>query len=256
MKKKKEYKLERYNPSFQAGLTHAQAEERKKYGYINNTKQNSGKSLLQIFISNICTFFNLIWVLVFVALLAVGSYSDLLFMVVILANTTIAIIQEIKAKYTVEKLSYISSPKLTVIRDGYEEKIHVKNICLDDVLKLSVGNQIPADSIILDGVVEVNESILTGESEPQKKSAGDTLLAGSFIISGACYVKVDKVGKDSYIQTVALQTKKFKSPESNLFKDINTLVKYIGIIILPLALLLFANNYFACGKVKYLLRKC
>lgn len=249
MKKKKEIVLERQNPNFIEGLTHEQVEERKKLGYVNNTKQNSGKSILQILIDNICTFFNLIWVLVFVALLIVGAYGDLLFIIVILANTTIAIVQEIKAKFTVEKLSYISSPKLIAIRQGKEEKIPVKNICLDDVLKLSVGNQIPADSIILQGVVEVNESILTGESEPQKKQVGDVLLAGSFIISGACYVRVDKIGKDSYIQTVALQTKKFKSPASNLFKDINMLVKFIGVIILPLALLLFANNYFACGKV-------
>ena len=248
MKKRKTIDKSRYTPDINVGLTRQQVENRKIAGLVNKTKQNSGKSIFTIFFQNICTFFNLIWAVVIAALLAVESYNDLFFIIVILLNTTIAIIQEIKAKITVEKLSYVTAPKLTVVRDGKEEKIVATKLCLDDIIKLSTGNQIPTDCILLDGKVEMNESMLTGESEPVKKQAGDVLFAGSYIISGGCVAKVDKVGSDSYIQTVAKQAKKFKSPQSNLFKDINNLVKYIGIIIIPVAGIMFINNYFSYGK--------
>lgn len=249
MKKKKTGEIVRYNSDINFGLTKAQISERNQMGLINNTKQNSGKSLLKIFIDNICTFFNLIWLVVFVALCLVGAYSDLLFIIVILLNTTIAIVQEIKAKITVEKLSYITAPKVKVVREGAIEEISASKLCLDEIIILKAGNQVPTDCILLDGRLEVNESMLTGESLAVKKEAGDTLFAGSFLISGGCYAKVNKIGKDSYIQSVALQAKKFKSPSSNLFKDINTLVKYIGIIIVPIGGLMLLNNYFAYGKV-------
>lgn len=249
MRKKKNVDKSRYFPDLNIGLTKQQLENRKLAGLVNKTKQNSGKSYFTIFFENICTFFNLIWAVVFVALLAVKAYTDLLFIIVILLNTTIAIIQEIKAKITVEKLSYVTAPKIRVVRDGKEEKVIATKLCLDDIVKLFAGNQIPTDCILKQGSCEVNESMLTGESQPIKKNVGDTLFAGSFIISGGCVAQVDRVGKDSYIQTVAKEAKKFKSPQSNLFKDINSLVKYIGIIILPLAGLMFLNNYFAYGRV-------
>lgn len=246
-KQKKEYDF-RFNPDIDYGLSKQQVESRKKAGLTNKTKQNSGKSYFTIFFENICTFFNLIWAVVFIALVSVKAYTDLFFIVVILCNTTIAIIQEIKAKITVEKLSYLTAPKLTVVREGKEEQISSNKLCLDDIIKLSTGNQIPADCIIKDGCIEVNESMLTGESQAIKKTAGDVLLAGSFLISGSCYARVDKIGKDSYIQTVAKEAKKFKSPQSNLFKDINSLIKYIGIIIIPIGGLMLLNNYFAYNK--------
>lgn len=249
MKKKKNLDFSRYNPDINFGLSKEQVENRKKAGLINATKQNSGKSFFTIFFKNICTFFNLIWALVFVALLLVGAYSDLLFMVVIVLNTAIAIIQEIRAKITVEKLSYVSAPKTIAIRDGVEKHIPSHNICLDDIIKLSLGNQIQVDCVLKEGSVEVNESMLTGESLPVKKNVGDTLLAGSFIVAGGCMAQVERVGKDCYIQTVAKEVKKFKSPQSNLFKDINSLVRYIGVIIVPIGLLMLLNNYFAYDQV-------
>jgi len=248
MKKKKEIDISRYNPDINVGLTKQQVENRKYAGLVNNTKQSSGRSYFTIFFQNICTFFNLIWAVVFMALVIVKAYSDLLFIIVVLLNTTIAIIQEIKAKKTVEKLSYVTAPKLKVMRDGKEEQIPATKLCLDDIIKLSIGNQIPTDCILLSGKVEVNESMLTGESQSVKKQEGDILYGGSFIYSGACIARVDKVGKDSYIQTVAAQAKKFKSPQSNLFKDINALVKSIGILILPVGGLMLLNNYFAYGR--------
>ena len=246
-KKRNEYEF-RFEPDISYGLSKQQVESRKKAGLVNKTKQNSGKSYFTIFFENICTFFNLIWAVVFIALVAVKAYTDLFFIVVILCNTTIAIVQEIKAKITVEKLSYLTAPKLTVVREGKEEKISVNKLCLDDIIKLSTGNQIPADCIIKEGNIEVNESMLTGESQAIKKGEGDVILAGSFLISGSCYARVDKIGKDSYIQSVAKEAKKFKSPQSNLFKDINALIKYIGIIIIPIGGLMLLNNYFAYGK--------
>ena len=246
--KKKNIEFKRYETSANYGLTIAQVQEREKLGLVNRTKTRSGKSVLRIFIDNICTFFNFIWLVVFVALFVVGAYSDLVFIIVILLNTTIAIVQEIKAKRTVDKLSYVTSPKINAIREGRDVRIDASKLCLDDVIVLSSGNQIPTDCILLDGKIEVNESLLTGESLAVKKQIGDTLFAGSFLVSGACLARVDKIGRDSYIQSVALEAKKFKSPSSNLFKDINSLIKYIGIIILPIGGLMLLNNYFAYGK--------
>lgn len=248
MKKNKNVEIIRYNPEINVGLTKKQIEERIEMGLTNKTKQSSGKSLFKIFFDNIFTFFNLIWVVVFVALVAVGAYSDLLFIIVIICNTALAIIQEIKAKVTVEKLSYVTVPKINAIRDGENVKVAASKLCLDDIIKLSAGNQIPTDCVLVDGKIEINESMLTGESLGVKKQVGDTLFAGSYIISGGCFARVNKVGKDSYIQSVAMQAKKFKSPASNLFKDINHLVKYIGIIILPIGGLMLLNNFFAYGK--------
>ena len=215
---------------------------------VNNTKTQTSKSVLGIFVSNIFTFFNLIWAIIFVALVVVGAYSDLLFILPILANTFISIVQELKAKITVEKLSLVTMPRVTVIRNGREYEVFSEKLVLDDIVKLSVGNQIPADSIILDGECEVNESLLTGESRAVKKKVGDVLFAGSFIISGSTFARLDKIGKESYIQTIAQEAKKFKSPNSNLLKDLNALIKYIGIIIMPIGALMFINNYFAYNK--------
>ena len=248
MKSNKEKQIIRYDCPINIGLTKSQVKEREIQKLTNKTKTNSGKSVFKIFFDNICTFFNFIWLVVFVALLVVGAYTDLLFIIVIILNTTIAIIQELKAKHTVEKLSYITSPKISVIRDGETQQVPSSKLCLDDIIILTTGNQIPCDSILLEGKIEVNESLLTGESLAVKKEVGDTLYAGSFLISGTCYAKINKIGKDSYIQSVAVQAKKFKSPSSNLFKDINSLVKYIGIIIIPIGGLMLLNNYFAYSK--------
>lgn len=240
--------IERFEPEIDEGLTLLQVKQREKQGLSNKFKQKSSKSVFRILFDNICTFFNLIWLIIFIALISVESYQNLLFVIVVCLNTIIAVVQEIKAKITVEKLKMITTPKITAIREGKQEQIYSSKIVLDDILKLSVGNQIPADCVLIEGHVEVNESLLTGESKAIKKKIGDTLLGGSFITSGLCYVRVNKVGKDCYIQTIASQAKKFKSPSSNLFKDLNAIIKYIGIMIIPVGILMFFNNYFSSGK--------
>lgn len=240
--------IERYNPTVKEGLTNEQVFLRQKLNLTNFTRQKSSKPFIKILFDNIFTYFNLIYLMIFVALIFVQSYNDMLFVVVVLANTIIAIIQETKAKIAVEKLRLVTVPKVRVIRNGKTVNIDNGKLVLDDVIVLSVGNQIPADCILIEGQVDVNESLLTGESKAIKKVAGDKLLAGSFLSSGQCYAKVDKLGKESYIQSIAMQAKQFKSPTSNLFKDLKTIIKYIGIMIVPVGALMFVNNYFGQSK--------
>ena len=242
-KKKEIVPLERFCPDINIGLSENELEERKKRKLVNVAKNKSSKSVLRILVENIFTYFNLIWAIIFVALMCVEAYSDLIFMIPVVLNTLIAIIQEIKAKYTVEKLSLVSSPKLTAIRDGKRVLLHASHLYPDDIIELTVGNQIPADCIIVSGEAELNESLLTGESNAIRKKVGDTILAGSFIFSGTVLARVDKLIGDSYIQTIATEAKKFKKPNSNLFKDLQTIIKYIGIIIIPIGGLMFLNNY-------------
>ena len=181
------------------------------------------------------------------ALMCVGAWGDLLFLFVVIANTAISIFQEIKSKITVERLSMVSVPKIKAIRTGFALEVKSEDLLLDDIISLENGNQIPADCIILEGDVEANESLLTGESNPIKKTVGDTLLAGSFITSGVCYARVDKVGKGNYIQTVAERTKDFKPQTSNLFKDLNSLIKIIILILIPVGALTFCKEFFIAG---------
>ena len=242
--KDKNYIFERFNPDLTLGLSTAQVALRNKEKLFNFTKQKTSKPIWKILFDNIFTYFNLIYVIISIAFILVKSYGDMLFIVVVVANTAIAIFQEIKAKVTVEKLKLVATPKVTVIRNGKEHKIYANKLVLDDIIKLDVGNQVPSDCIIISGRVDVNESLLTGESKAVKKVEGDILLAGSFLSAGECFAKVEKVGKQNYIQTIAAEAKQFKSPSSNLFKDLKLIIKYIGIMLIPIGGLMFINNYY------------
>ena len=235
-------KIERWSVKAECGLSTEQVQQRKNENLVNKVSGKNSKSYLNIICSNTFTFFNLIWAIIIFAYIYVGSFNNLLFSLVIVANTLIAIIQECKAKRTVDKLSLVTAPKIQVVRDGTILKVDARELVLDDVFILESGNQIPADAILLDGQVEVNESLLTGESNPIKKTVGDVLLAGSFLVSGACHARVEKVADESYIQSIAKEAKKFKSPNSNLFRDLNKIIKYIGIAIIPMAVILYINN--------------
>ncbi len=243
-KKNIDFELLRYPSQKENGLNDQQVAERLQHKLTNTSKVKSTRSYFSIFVKNTCTYFNLIWLFIAVALILVGAYADLLFLVVIFCNTSVAIIQEIRAKVTVEKLSLVAMPKTKAVRNGEEIEIKAEDILLDDVIILANGDQVPSDCVVLDGNVEVNESLLTGESNPIKKVEGDSLLAGSFLVSGKCYARVDRVGKDNYIQTIAARAKKFKAPVSNLFKDINSLIKYIGILLIPLGILTILKELF------------
>lgn len=237
----------RYQTDMDIGLSEEQINERIEHHLVNDTKIRTSNSYLTIIRKNLFTIFNMIWMVIAVALMCVGAWSDLLFLFVVIANTAISIFQEIKSKITVERLSMVSVPKIKVIRMGVQIEVKSEDLLLDDIIILENGNQIPADCIIVDGTVEANESLLTGESNAIKKEVGDTLLAGSFLASGVCYARVDKVGKNNYIQTVAERTKDFKPQTSNLFKDLNSLIKVIIIILIPVGVLTFCKEFFIAG---------
>ncbi len=257
MKSKPPVQAERYFPEADVGLSAAQAEKRKADKLTNRVKTKTGKSYLRIITDNLCTYFNLIWAIIVVVLIFAGAaFKEFLFTGIILANTLLAIFQEMKAKRTVDKLSLLTAPKATVLRDGEEISISADDVVLDDVVILRAGNQIPADLILLDGSVEVNESLLTGESDGVKKKAGDTLLAGSFVISGGCRARADRVGADAYVQTLAVKAKAFKATESYLFRDINRIVKIIGFLIIPFSVLMFLNNQSMFAIPEALRRTC
>lgn len=245
LKLKKQQEIKRYSPNIDVGLSQEQYKERVKQKLFNKTKQKTGKSYFRIVCENTFTFFNFIWIFIFSALVAVKSYSDLMFIIVIFMNTLISIIQECKAKMVVQKLSLVTSPKVRVLRDGEILEVVAEKLVLDDIIELEIGNSIPADAVVVDGKMEVNESLLTGESDAIIKNVGDVIYAGSFIVSGGCKARVDKIGKDNYIQSIATQAKQFKSPNSNLYKDLNSIIKYIGIGIIPVGVIMFVSNYYS-----------
>ncbi len=233
----------RFEPDPAKGLSDEQVESRKEDSLTNYVDKNNGKTYLQIFLGNIFTFFNLIYLIVFVALAYFGLWNQVMFMLVVVANTGIAIIQEIKSKKTIAKLSIVSAPMATVLRDGQEREISIDDVVLDDIVLYGLGKQICADSIVVSGSVEVNESMLTGESVAVVKKVGDVLYAGSFVTSGSCVAKTDKIGQYNYIEGLTAQAKKYKKPRSELLKSLNIVLKVIAVIIVPIAYFSFMNNF-------------
>ena len=241
--KKEEVEVERFQPSVKVGLTSEQVEMRIESGCNNEVKSKNTKTYASIILGNIFTFFNLLSFVVAGALLVVGSWKDCFFLIIVVANMLIGIIQEVKAKKTIEKISLVSSPMAVVIRDKVESKIPVNEVVLDDIIMLQTGKQICADCIILEGTVEVNESLLTGESVAIKKTKGDVLYSGSFVVGGKCHARVDKVGNNTYSSKLAAQAKQYQKPNSELMGTLNVIITAIGILILPLGFLMFRNNY-------------
>lgn len=241
-RKTKKFEPLRYNPDIKKGLNEEQVNERVLNGLTNYVENKNTKTYKSIFLGNIFTFFNMLCFVVAIALISVGAWSNLVFMVVILANMVIGIIQEIKAKQTIEKISLVTAPTANVIRNGEQLEIPVSEIVLDDIVSFTLGKQICADSIIVDGEIEVNESLLTGESVPVKKKKGDSLYSGSFVVSGKCFAKVEKVGSESYTAQLAAKAKQYKKAKSELLSSLNLIIKVIGVIIVPLAILTYYNN--------------
>ncbi len=239
-----QHKATRYTPDVKTGLSSNLVDNRIINGLTNETNTKYTKSTFAIIVDNCFTFFNLLGLLVFIAYIIVNaSLSNYIFVLFFGVNLIIGIVQQIRAKHSIEKLSILQAPFTKVIRDGVEQEISSSDIVLDDVFKITTGNQIPVDGIVLDGYVEVNESILTGESIPVKKNASDKLLAGSFVTSGSCYAKADKVAYECYIQKLTLRAKKFKKPHSELMGTVNWIVKIVGILIVPIAIGIGLVNY-------------
>ena len=241
-------RVKRVKTDYQSGLTSDQVQERISKGQVNITPNTNNKTIGSIIFENVFSFFNILCFLVAISLVVVNivykqNWNNLLFMVTILVNITIGIIQEIKAKHTIEKLSLLTAPVVKVVRDSIESNINSDEIVIDDIIMLSTGKQIVADCIVVEGNIEVNESVLTGESLPIKKKVGDTLLAGSFVVSGHCHARVEKVGSNCYIQQLAISAKKYRKPRSELFSSLRIIIKVIGVLILPITALMFYVSF-------------
>ena len=240
-------KCERFTPTVEEGLTEAQVEARFRQFAFNDTNKKYSKSYASIFIGNICTFFNLLCLCAFIALLLAGTTGITNYLVIIItsANIIIAIIQEIIAKRSIDRLSIMGSATSKVVRDGEIVEIPSSEIVLDDILLLELGNQVPADCILAEGSVEVNESLLTGESVPIKKMPGDALYAGSFISSGSGKFRVEKVGKDTYLEKLTAKARKYRRPNSELMNSTKLIIKCVGFLIVPIAIGMFFTTYHA-----------
>ncbi len=239
-----EYVVERVNADANAGLNDDQVKRRIENKLVNQASQKYSKTYLNILVNNTCTFFNLLGLIVFLALIYIKApLANFVFALVFLANMGIGIIQEIRAKKCIDRLSIVALKCVTVIRNGIEVEIPSKDIVLDDIIKLNIGDQIPTDCLLLEGNVEVNEALLTGESDPVKKNPGEYMLAGSFITCGSCVIRAIKVGKDNYVEKLTAKAKKYKKPKSELMDALKFFIKVIGFIIVPIATLYFIKSY-------------
>ena len=230
------------------GLTEAEVEERRANGQDNRIESSSNRSVKDIFRSNIFTFFNLINIILFVLVISVHSYKNMLFIFIAVANTAIGIFQELRAKRTLDRLRILTISHVETIRDGEKKRTPVNELVKDDLIILQTGNQIPADGTIVDGVLDVNESLLTGEQDSIHKGPGDRVLSGSYVTSGSAVCVLTAVGKESYMEKLSAEAKKFKRYQSELQKYINRILKFISIIIIPVGILLFAKQYYITGS--------
>lgn len=232
------------NENYLGGLSCCEVEERISLGKINVPTRKCGKSIGDIFKDNFLTYFNFLNLCLALAVIAVGSYANCSFLLLALCNAAIGTIQEIRAKKSIEKLTLVTTPKVTVVREAKQSVININEIVIDDVMVLSAGAQIPADCLILDGSLEVNEALLTGEPDQLLKKSGDTLLSGSDVVSGECYARVLHVGDDNYCETIAFEAKKHKKPSSEILNSINSLIKSVSVLIVPIGIILFCKQFF------------
>lgn len=230
------------------GLTIEQVEERKAQGLVNFNTEASTKSVKQIVRENVCTLFNMINIVLAIAVICVGSFKNLTFMMIIILNTLISIVQELRSKKTLDKLQVLASSKVTSIRDGEKVKLDINEIVLDDVLCFEIGNQVVVDSVIREGEVEVDESFITGEAETVFKNKGDMLVSGSFIVSGKATCQVVHIGLDNYTAKIASDTKYIKPISSEIMRSLNKIVSTISCLIVPVGILLFSRQMYLEGN--------
>lgn len=225
------------------GLTHEEVEEKIKQGKSNKVKIKTNESILKILRKNIFTYFNFIFLILTILLITSHSYRNLTFLGIIITNILIGIIQQIRSKITLDKLSLLDKNKYTVIRDGKEEEIDSDNLVEGDFIILEAGKQIPADAEVVSGKIYVNESLLTGEQNEIEKSINSNLMSGSFVISGRAVVKLTNVGDESFSAKIMKESKKIKETKSEMISAIDNIVKFAGIIIIPIGILLFIGSY-------------
>ena len=231
------------------GLTDEEVRQRVEEGLTNRADISTDKTTKEIVISNVFTYFNLIFLVITILLIMVGSFRNLTFLPIIIGNTVIGIVQEIRAKKTLEKMSLLNAPRADVIRNGSVKQISTDELVKDDVILLTAGKQICADAVVISGNIQVNESLLTGEADEVEKTEGSTLMSGSFVVSGECYARLEKVGNESYISKLSLEAKSMGGKEqSEMIRSINLIVKWVGIVIIPIGLILFWQSHFVNGE--------
>lgn len=231
------------------GLTDEEVRQRVEEGLTNKADISTDKTTKEIVISNVFTYFNLIFLVITILLIMVGSFRNLTFLPIIIGNTVIGIVQEIRAKKTLEKMSLLNALHADVIRNGSVKQISTEELVKDDVILLTAGKQICADAVVISGNIQVNESLLTGEADEVEKTEGSTLMSGSFVVSGECYARLEKVGNESYISKLSLEAKSMGGKEqSEMIRSINLIVKWVGIVIIPIGLILFWQSHFVNGE--------
>ena len=239
----------RYRPDHQTVLTAQQVQEHRMHGWTNQPVDPPSKTTKEIIQENVFTYFNLIFLVLAVLLCLVGSFRDLTFLPVIVLNTLIGIIQETRAKKVLDNLTMLNAPHAMVIRDGKKSQINAEDLVIDDIVIFEAGNQVCADAEVCAGEVQVNESLLTGESDEITKRKGDQLMSGSFIVSGQCHARLDKVGADSYISRLTLEAKAMQNTEqSEMIRSLDKLVKWVGVAIIPIGIILFIQAFVFQGE--------
>ena len=238
-----------FNTSPQTGLTAAEVAERVAAGKVNGEQTVKTKSVADILRSNILTFFNFVFIVLAVLLAGfvpdgmdgIGNFG---FLILIVFNTLVGIIQELRAKRTMDRLSLLSAPKALVIRDGEEKEIPLEEIVLDDITELAAGRQVCADGVVVEGSCEVNESLITGEPDAIVKNVGDKVMSGSFVVSGRARCRVEHIGADNFVMKISKGAKYFKKPTSEIWRSLMLIVKVMSIVIVPLGIALFCSKYF------------
>ena len=224
------------------GLSTAEVEERIAAGKINRNMELKTKSVRELIIENLCTLFNLINVILAILVIMTGSFKNLTFLFVVFLNTAIGVIQSMRSKKMVDKLTLLTSKKAIAVRDGAEVELDLDQIVLDDIIRLGRGDQIPADAVVVSGEALVNESLLTGESDLIKKQPGSELMSGSFIDSGLLRARVVHVGADNYVAKINNEAKYVKKVNSEIMNALNAIVRFASVIMIPLGLALFASS--------------
>lgn len=238
----------RYTPTVEHGLSAQQVQTNTEAGLVNVTSDKTSKTTGQIILSNLLTYFNLIFFILAGILIYESSYNNLTFLGVVFSNTVIGIVQELKAKRVLDKFQLVTAPECIAIRDGKEVRVSSEELVLDDIVLLMAGNQICADGIVCQGELTVNESLVTGEADEIRKTAGDPLLSGSFVVSGQAYAQLDKVGDASFAAQLSKGAKQIKKRQQpGMMRALTRLIQVIGVIIIPFAAMMFWNQYHVIG---------
>ena len=239
----------RYQPVYTEGLTNRQVQEHRDGGWSNLSVDPPAQTTKEIIHENVFTYFNLIFLVLAILLCLVGSFRNLTFLPVIIINTLIGIIQEIRSKNVLAKLNMLNAPHASVVRGGKESVVDSEELVLDDIVLFKSGNQICADAVVVEGEVRVNEALLTGESDEVIKRCGEHLMSGSFVVAGQCHARLEAVGVDSYISKLTLEAKAMqKGEQSEMIRSLDKLVKCVGVALIPIGIVLFVQGFFFNGE--------